>query len=168
MQLAPLVGAHAEAHAGAGSSDPELAGAIGLRRASEPRGNGEFVARSAAGKDTRGVRDPPRTAVTSATSCSTRSTRARRGLSIYIGEPDARGSGIGAAATRLALEEAFGPLGLSQVWLIVHARNEAAIRAYRAAGFIEENRRSDAFELGDERVDEVTMGVSREPRGETR
>ena len=79
-------------------------------------------------------------------------------LSVYIGEPSARGGGVGKMAVAHACVVAFGPLELHKVWLTVHCRNAAALNAYLAIGFVIEGvlrhefllrgRRLDAFRLG--------------------
>ena len=53
----------------------------------------------------------------------------------YIGDPDARGRGVGRAAQALGLDKAFDDLGLEKVWAEVLADNEAALKAQCAAGF---------------------------------
>ena len=78
---------------------------------------------------------------------------------IYIGAPSARGCGVGTRATASALEIAFTELALHKVWLTVHARNTAALRAYATAGFLVEGIHRDEFLLGDERVGEIYMGI---------
>ncbi len=82
-------------------------------------------------------------------------------LHIYIGEAAARGRGVGQRAVALALALAFGPLDLHKVWLTVHARNHAAIRAYEAAGFAIEGVHRDEFLIDGERLDELYMGALR-------
>lgn len=49
--------------------------------------------------------------------------------------PEARGRGLGTAATRLTLDYAFHVTNLRMVWLKVLAPNKAGIRAYEKAGF---------------------------------
>lgn len=49
--------------------------------------------------------------------------------------PEARGQGLGAAATWLTLDYAFHVTNLRMVWLKVLAPNVGAIRAYEKAGF---------------------------------
>lgn len=49
--------------------------------------------------------------------------------------PEARGKGLGTAATRLTLDYAFHITNLRMVWLKVLAPNKAGIRAYEKAGF---------------------------------
>ena len=82
-------------------------------------------------------------------------------LYIYVGDPRARGHGVGQRAVALACAHAFGPLGLHKVWLTVHVRNAAAIRAYELAGFVLEGTHRSEFLLGDERLDEYYMGILR-------
>ena len=82
-------------------------------------------------------------------------------LFIYVGEPDARGGGVGRSATILALALAFGALGLHKVWLIVHARNLAAISTYITVGFALEGVLRDEFLLDGERLPAWRMGFCR-------
>ncbi|MFD3414933.1 GNAT family N-acetyltransferase [Streptomyces cyaneofuscatus] len=49
--------------------------------------------------------------------------------------PEARGRGLGTAATRLVLDHAFHITNLRMVWLKVLALNKAGLRAYEKAGF---------------------------------
>jgi UDP-4-amino-4,6-dideoxy-N-acetyl-beta-L-altrosamine N-acetyltransferase len=53
----------------------------------------------------------------------------------YIGEPEARGRGVGRAAQALGLDKAFDELGLEKVWAEVLADNDAALKAQASAGF---------------------------------
>ncbi len=57
---------------------------------------------------------------------------------ILIGDPAARGRGIGSEATRLVLGHAFDRLNLHRVALGVVADNLPAIRSYEKVGFREE------------------------------
>lgn len=56
-------------------------------------------------------------------------------LSIYLGERDARGRGVGRAALRRTLAAGFGELGLERIWLLVLPWNEEAVRLYTRLGF---------------------------------
>jgi diamine N-acetyltransferase len=68
--------------------------------------------------------------------------RNRTGLyGIEIGEPSARGKGIGTETTRLMLDFAFTALGLQNVMLTVSELNAGGRRAYEKAGFREFGRR---------------------------
>lgn len=53
----------------------------------------------------------------------------------YIGDPDARGRGVGRAAQALGLDRAFDELGLEKIWAQVLADNDTALKAQAAAGF---------------------------------
>ncbi|RLT24422.1 MAG: N-acetyltransferase [Chloroflexi bacterium] len=78
---------------------------------------------------------------------------------IAIGEPDARGRGIGSAATRLAADFALGGLGLNRLSLTVFSFNTAAIRCYERVGFREEGRAREAIIRDGQRWDEIQMGL---------
>jgi RimJ/RimL family protein N-acetyltransferase len=82
-------------------------------------------------------------------------------FSIYLGEPDARGAGVGFAATCLAVETAFSKLGLQKVWLTVHIENAPALRTYLRAGFVQEGVLRGEFLLDGRRTDVFYMGVLR-------
>jgi UDP-4-amino-4,6-dideoxy-N-acetyl-beta-L-altrosamine N-acetyltransferase len=53
----------------------------------------------------------------------------------YIGDPEARGRGVGRAAQALGLDKAFAQFGLEKVWAEVLADNEAALKAQGSCGF---------------------------------
>ncbi len=57
---------------------------------------------------------------------------------IFIGEPSARGRGVGTAAARLMLRYCFEEEGLHRIYLRVLAGNERAIHSYEKAGFSRE------------------------------
>lgn len=82
-------------------------------------------------------------------------------FSIYLGAPEHRGRGVGRAATRLALAQAFEALQLQKVWLTVHTRNTRAITAYAREGFRVEGVLRREFLLRGELVDALYMGVLR-------
>ena len=64
----------------------------------------------------------------------------RMELGITIGDQAYWGQGYGREAVQLLVDYGFRHHNLNKVWLEVHARNERAIRAYRACGFVEEGR----------------------------
>jgi RimJ/RimL family protein N-acetyltransferase len=76
-----------------------------------------------------------------------------------IGEPAARGRGLGSEATRLVTQFAFEALGLHRISLTLFAFNEAALRCYTKAGFTEEGRMRDAITRDGRRWDEIQMGL---------
>jgi diamine N-acetyltransferase len=59
--------------------------------------------------------------------------------------PEKQGTGIGKAVTRLAAEYAFRVLNINKLYLLVSTSNEAAIKLYRACGFVEEGRLVDEY-----------------------
>lgn len=159
MQLVPLAGLHAEATM-RWVSDPEIAAALGLAREPSRERTVEFIegAESDESIDASAILANGRH-VGNVVLDQIDSRLGTARLSIYIGERAARGRGCGRAAIRLALERAFGDLGLHKVWLVVHERNSAAIASYEACGFREEGRLRGEFVLGEERLDALRMGV---------
>jgi len=80
-------------------------------------------------------------------------------FAIQIGEPAARGLGIGTEATRLALDHAFNDLNLHRLHLTVLASNTHAISLYKKVGFQAEGlQRQAAFKSG-RHVDVVPMAI---------
>lgn len=57
---------------------------------------------------------------------------------IFIGEPDARGRGLGTAAAKLMLRYCFEEEKLHRIYLRALAGNNRAIRSYEKAGFRKE------------------------------
>ncbi len=80
-------------------------------------------------------------------------------LHIYIGEPSARGKGIGKKSVRILLSIAFLELELNKIWLTVHPSNVRAIHTYVSIGFILEGIHRDEFLLNGEFVSEIYMGI---------
>lgn len=56
---------------------------------------------------------------------------------LLIGDPHARGRGLGLEATRTLVDFGFGTMGLSRIHLEVFVDNVAAIKIYRKCGFQE-------------------------------
>jgi RimJ/RimL family protein N-acetyltransferase len=80
-------------------------------------------------------------------------------LGITIGDKDYWGKGYGREAVSLLLDYAFRLQNARRVYLRVHARNERALRAYLACGFVEEGRlRHHVWSNGDY-DDLVFMGI---------
>ena len=65
-------------------------------------------------------------------------------LWIYMGSPIVRGKGVGTSATKLLLEEGFGPLDLRMIYLHVADFNTAAHAVYEKLGFAEVPLQGDA------------------------
>jgi UDP-4-amino-4,6-dideoxy-N-acetyl-beta-L-altrosamine N-acetyltransferase len=61
----------------------------------------------------------------------------------YIGEPSARGSGVGRAALYLVIEQAFGAYALHRLTCSALAVNESAWRLYESMGFMREGHLQD-------------------------
>ena len=81
------------------------------------------------------------------------------GIGIY--DPDYVGKGYGRDALNVLLQWAFRIQGYRRVSLTVGAKNERAMRAYRACGFVEEGRfREEAYYNG-QYEDVVAMGLLR-------
>jgi diamine N-acetyltransferase len=85
---------------------------------------------------------------------------AQFGVGIY--DPEYLGQGYGRDAIETLLGWAFQIQNYRRIWLETYALNERAVRAYRAAGFVEEGRlREHAFYNG-HYVDALVMGLLRE------
>ena len=82
-------------------------------------------------------------------------------ISIYLGEPSARGKGLAAEALRLALARGFAQHRLYRIWLTVHERNGPALALYARVGFRREGVMRGDFLLRGERVDAVLMSILR-------
>ncbi len=80
-------------------------------------------------------------------------------LSIYVGEPTARGVGVGRTGLALAAKFAFEELHLHKIWLTVHAENVAAIASYLHVGFALEGILRDEFLVEGRRVAAIQMGL---------
>ena len=83
---------------------------------------------------------------------------------VLIGEPDARGKGLAAEASRLLLAYAFGTIGLRRVYLHVLARNGDALRLYRRVGFQPEGVLRRHVRKGDEFLDVTVMAALADER----
>jgi RimJ/RimL family protein N-acetyltransferase len=82
-------------------------------------------------------------------------------LSVYLGAPESRGSGVGSTAIHQALGRIFEERSLHKVWLTVHAENLAAIRTYLSLGFQVEGTLREAFVWNGKRIDALYMGLLR-------
>lgn len=69
------------------------------------------------------------------------------------------GRGYGTDATRVIVDYAFREMGLHRIQLTVAPFNQAGIRAYEKAGFVEEGRRRDAVWHDGQWYDEVLMSL---------
>jgi RimJ/RimL family protein N-acetyltransferase len=83
-------------------------------------------------------------------------------LGITIGDKDYWGRGYGREAILLLLDYAFRLQNIRRVILRVHGRNERAIRAYQACGFVVEGRLRQHIWSDGQYDDLVFMGILRE------
>ena len=82
-------------------------------------------------------------------------------LSVYIGPPESRSSGVGSTAIYEALTRIFEERSLHKIWLTVNAENTAAIRTYLSLGFQVEGTLREAFVWNGKRLDALYMGLLR-------
>jgi len=71
--------------------------------------------------------------------------------------PHVRRQGAGLQLLAAALQQAWSWQGVEQVTLSVTANNEAAVRLYKAAGFMEVGRMPRALKMGPNYYDELMM-----------
>jgi RimJ/RimL family protein N-acetyltransferase len=164
VSLAPLGHSHADAML-RWTSDAEIRDNLGLRTTASREGTEAWLNRALADETVRAFaicRDGEHIGNVVLDRIDRHLGTAR--LHIYIGEAAARGHGVGARATALAVEHAFTELGLHKVWLTVHAKNGRAIAAYARAGFQVEGVLRDEFIFRGERVAAVYMGRLRADR----
>lgn len=81
---------------------------------------------------------------------------------IFLGEDDALGKGYGTETARLAVEYAFGEMGLERLVLRVFTDNQAAVKSYENAGFRVEKQLKDVECSDGERKDMFFMSVQKE------
>jgi RimJ/RimL family protein N-acetyltransferase len=159
VALAPLTQEHA-ANMYRWMNDPAVRCGIGLRTEPSPEGTLAWIDRARQDASMRPfavLLDGRHVGNVVLDRIDTHLATAR--LSVYVGEPQARHSGVGLTAIYLALREGFERYGLHKIWLIVHAHNAGAIRIYRRLGFEEEGRLRDEFWLDGRRVDALYMGL---------
>lgn len=77
-----------------------------------------------------------------------------------IGEPQARGMGVGRAAQVLGLDRAFHELKLHKVFAEVLADNDAALKAQAAAGFRREGYLPEHVLMNGQPRDVVLLGMT--------
>lgn len=69
------------------------------------------------------------------------------------------GRGLGREAIFLVAQHAFETLKLHRIGVRVLALNDRAIRCYAACGFVLEGRERESCRIGDDRHDDVIMGL---------
>jgi len=80
---------------------------------------------------------------------------------IMLGEPSARGKGIGTDAMVTLLRYLFDGRQLERVWLTVITWNEAAIASYKKVGFIVEGRLREDCWIEGALHDQLVLGILR-------
>jgi RimJ/RimL family protein N-acetyltransferase len=80
-------------------------------------------------------------------------------LGVYIGDPSARGSGLGSAAIDELLRYGFDELNLQRIELEVVGYNTPAIAVYERLGFVLEGRKREFAERDGERYDLLVYGL---------
>jgi RimJ/RimL family protein N-acetyltransferase len=83
-------------------------------------------------------------------------------LSIFVGEPDRWGSGIGTDAMNAALDAAFGFRRTDRVWLLTSADNARAQRAFEKVGFVREGMLRQQHRVRGKPGDTVLMAILRD------
>ena len=78
---------------------------------------------------------------------------------LYIGEPNVRGSGMGAFTTYTVLEYAFGQLRLRKLSCEVLGTNTTAFAMYESFGFVREGRFREQILKPDGPVDVYRLGI---------
>lgn len=80
-------------------------------------------------------------------------------FSIWIGDKQVQGKGIGEEATRLAIHHAFADLNINRIYLSVVTDNIRALNLYKKVGFKEEGVARDAIYKNGQYKDLVLMGM---------
>ncbi len=83
-------------------------------------------------------------------------------LGILIGDRAYWGRGYGRDTIQLLLEYGFHYLGARRIALTTHAKNERALRCYRACGFVEEGRPRQVVWIEGAYTDLVDMSILRD------
>ena len=83
-------------------------------------------------------------------------------VGLIIGEKAFWGKGYGTQAIQIVTKYAFDTLRLRKITAGAYSNNHGSIRAFEKAGWQIEGKRPSAFISGDERVDHVLLGISRQ------
>ena len=159
MRLAPVAIEHADAMAG-WMADPDTAQGLGLRAEPSNERTREWVLRATTDDTVHAYAIYSRDRHVGNVVLDQLDTHLGTArLSIYVGEPDARGRGVAQAAVRQAAARARDELALHKLWLIVHEGNAPARAAYERCGFEVEGRLREEFLLAGRRVDALRMGL---------
>ncbi|MEU8230531.1 GNAT family protein [Actinoplanes sp. NPDC048967] len=80
-------------------------------------------------------------------------------LDIYLGERNYWGKGYATDTVRTVCRYGFDKMRLHKITLTVVTENEAAWRAYRKVGFVQEGRLREVFRRDGRWYDQYTMGL---------
>jgi RimJ/RimL family protein N-acetyltransferase len=80
-------------------------------------------------------------------------------LAVMIGEPSARGQGVGHVATWLMLNHAFMNLNLNRVWGQIVANNTLSLKLCQRLGFVTEGTQRQAVYLQGHYQDLITVSM---------
>lgn len=80
-------------------------------------------------------------------------------LDVYLGEKDYWGKGYATDTVRTMCRYGFHEMRLHKITLTVVTENEAAVRAYRKVGFVQEGRLREVFRRDGKWYDKYTMGL---------
>jgi RimJ/RimL family protein N-acetyltransferase len=86
----------------------------------------------------------------------------RAQVTFLVGEEPARGRGLGREMGELLFRVAFADLGLEALDASVVVENESSLRLCLSLGMREAGRRRGSHRLGDRRLDEVLLELTRE------
>jgi RimJ/RimL family protein N-acetyltransferase len=86
---------------------------------------------------------------------------ARNGRAFLVVRSAMQGRGFGAAMLDALVREAFGPIDLHKLWLIVRKDNRRSQAMYLRAGFEFEGVLRDEYRVGGRWFDMVRMGILR-------
>jgi RimJ/RimL family protein N-acetyltransferase len=159
--LVPLSLEHAERMC-AWMHDPEVRDGVGLRAEPSPEYTRDWIRLALADAGTRGFAILAEGRHVGNVVLDRRDTHLETArLSVYVGEPESRGRGVGTTAIFRAAQAAFDEWCLHKLWLTVHEENERALAVYDRLGFVREGRLRDEFLLGGRRLAAVYMGLLR-------
>jgi len=82
-------------------------------------------------------------------------------LSVYVGDPSVRGTGVGLTGIYHALVDGFRKYDLHKVWLTVDVNNQAALKTYAKLHFKVEGVLREEFLIHGHRSDAYYMGLLR-------
>jgi len=144
-------------------SDPDIAENIGLRRKPSIELTREWIKRSESDSSTKAFaillkNKHVGNVVLDQYDPGILSSR----LSIYIGEPEARGCGVGKSAIYVAADFQFNVFHRRKLWLVVHTENAPAIATYKSIGFQIEGTHRQEFRMLGSYADVFYMGLLRE------